>query len=64
MLRKALRTPLRARMPKRESVSESGLIIVRDDLTPEQKKERREDNKAMKRSREIHRRRKKHGRHC
>jgi hypothetical protein len=32
-------------------------------LTPEDRKARREDNKTMSKSREIHRRRKKHGRH-
>lgn len=46
----------------REAVNESGLIVIREDLTPEQKHERREDNKAARLSREIHRKRKPHGR--
>jgi len=44
------------------TVEKSGLVVVREELTPEQKKERRQDNKEMK---EIHskvRRRKRHGR--
>jgi hypothetical protein len=40
----------------------SGLIVVQYELTPEQKRQRRQDNKLAKQSHKWHRRRKKHGR--
>jgi hypothetical protein len=38
-----------------------GLVVVRYEMTKEQKKQRRADNRAMKLSRELHRASKKHG---
>jgi hypothetical protein len=43
-------------------VEKSGLIVAHMALTPAQRRQRREDNKAMKLSRQMHRRRKPHGR--
>jgi hypothetical protein len=40
----------------------NGLVVVRYEMTPEQKKQRRQDNKTAKKSRQLHRKRKKHGR--
>jgi hypothetical protein len=45
------------------SVAPSGLIVVRESLTPELRKERREDNKEMARIRKLRKGRMKHGRH-
>lgn len=45
------------------SVAPSGLIVVRESLTPELRKERREDNKEMARIRKLRKSRMKHGRH-
>jgi hypothetical protein len=42
--------------------SPTGLIIATEQLSPELRKQRREDNRAMAKSRKFHRRRKKHGR--
>lgn len=39
-----------------------GLIVAREQYEPEVRKQRREDNKAMAKSRKFHRRRKQHGR--
>jgi hypothetical protein len=40
----------------------SGLLVVRYEMTDEQRKQRREDNKLAKKARATHRRRKQHGR--
>lgn len=40
----------------------SGLIVARQEMTSEQKKERRSDNKIAAESRAMHRKRKPHGR--
>lgn len=50
--------------PNKERLEErpNGLIVVRYAMTKEQKRERRQDNKIAKKSRQLHRKRKKHGR--
>jgi len=44
------------------TVEKSGLVVVREELTPEQKKQRRQDNREMKKIHSKVRRRKRHGR--
>jgi hypothetical protein len=48
--------------PARAIVSPTGLIVVLERLTVAQRKERREDNKTMRKLHAKVRRRKKHGR--
>lgn len=48
--------------PNERREERNGLIVVREGMTPEMRRQRRQDNQEMKRSRAIHRRRKKHGR--
>jgi len=50
-----LRSVLRPRKRMRERVTPEGLIVVTEGLTPEGRKARREDNKAMAKSRKFHR---------
>lgn len=48
--------------PKERREERGGLIVIHESMTPEMSKQRREDNKFLKRSRQLHRKRKKHGR--
>lgn len=47
---------------ERQTELPSGLIVVRYEMTDEQRKQRRADNKLAKKSRQMHRKRKRHGR--
>lgn len=48
--------------PKLHEAS-SGLIVIRDEMTAEDRRQRRADNKLAAKSRALHRKRKPHGRH-